>query len=59
MLDQVIYKWEHSRQVIARALADKYLALAEAGWWTPEDQIRRDIDELFGSAFERFCQGRD
>ncbi|MCX6925659.1 MAG: glucuronate isomerase, partial [Verrucomicrobia bacterium] len=32
VLDQIIYKWEHSRRVIADTLVDKYSALAQTGW---------------------------
>jgi hypothetical protein len=54
VLDQVIYKWEHSRRVIAKALADQYLALADSGWIPTEAEIRRDVVNLLGGSFERF-----
>lgn len=57
VLDQVIYKWDHSRRIIGSALAEKYVDLAKTGWWVTEDEIRRDISALFGGAFEAFCQG--
>ncbi|MBL9129110.1 MAG: glucuronate isomerase [Verrucomicrobiales bacterium] len=57
VLDQVIYKWEHSRRIIGSALAEKYRDLARSGWWVTEDEIRRDVDALFGGAFEAFCAG--
>lgn len=56
VLDQVIYKWEHSRQIIAEALIDKYGALLDVGWEVSDDEIQRDVTELFGGAFERFCR---
>jgi hypothetical protein len=55
VLDQVIYKWEHSRHHIAEALTAKYLDLADAGWRPSEAEVRRDVNELFGGAFEAFC----
>lgn len=55
VLDQVIYKWDHSRRLIAQALTDKYLDLADAGWWVSRDEIQRDVQALFGGAFEAFC----
>lgn len=58
VLDQVIYKWDHSRQRIAEVLVQKYLDLASAGWWPSEAEIRRDVSELFGGAFETFCGRR-
>jgi hypothetical protein len=55
VLDQVIYKWEHSRQCIATALTDKYLDLAATGWVSSEGEIKRDVADLLGGAFEGFC----
>jgi hypothetical protein len=56
VLDQLIYKWDHSRRLIGRCLASKYLGLAQAGWWPSEVEIRRDVTHLFGGAFEAFCE---
>jgi hypothetical protein len=55
VLDQIIYKWSHSRRIIADVLADKYIDLAWAGWTPTEQEIRRDVTDLFGGNFERFC----
>ncbi len=55
VLDQLIYKWKHSRQVISRVLVEKYSDLAQAGWAVTEAEIRRDVESLFGGAFGRFC----
>lgn len=54
VLDQVIYKWEHSRQIIARVLADKYADLAVTGWTLSEAEIRRDAERLLGGNFWEF-----
>jgi hypothetical protein len=56
VLDQIIYKWRHSRQIIARVLTDKYADLAATGWELTEREIERDVCDLLGGAFERFCQ---
>jgi len=56
VLDQIIYKWQHSRRIIAQALADKYSALVQTGWQPSRAEIERDVKDLFGAAFERFCQ---
>lgn len=56
VLDQVIYKWQHSRRVIARVLVEKYSELAQAGWHATTAEIERDVKDLFGGAFESFCQ---
>ena len=55
VLDQLIYKWAHSRTLVARCLADKYAAIGAAGWDVTDDEIRRDAAELLGGAFQRFC----
>lgn len=57
VLEQLIYKWQHSRQIIARVLVEKYSALSETGWRITRSEIERDVKELFGGAFERFCRG--
>ncbi len=55
VLDQIIYKWRHSRSVISRVLVEKYTDLASAGWTASSSEIQRDVKDLFGGAFERFC----
>lgn len=57
VLDQLIYKWQHTRSVVAGALGDRYVALASNGWQVSDAEIRRDAAELFGGAFDRFCRG--
>ena len=56
VLDQIIYKWRHSREVIGQVLAEKYIDLAETGWVPSEKEIQRDVANLFGGAFERYCK---
>lgn len=55
VLDQILYKWDHSRRIIARVLVDKYADLAATGWEPTGAEIQRDVQDLFGGAFERFC----
>jgi hypothetical protein len=55
VLDQIVYKWQHSRQIIAQVLVEKYSALAQTGWQVSPAEIERDVKDLFGGAFERFC----
>ncbi len=56
VLDQIIYKWQHSRRVIARVLADYYTSLAQTGWQPSIAEIERDVKGLFGGEFEQFCK---
>lgn len=56
VLDQLIYKWEHSRRIIANVLVDKYADLAEAGYNVTEPTIRRDARLLLRDNFRSFCK---
>jgi len=56
VLDQLIYKWQHSRHAITEVLIDKYADLADTGWELSDTEIGRDVKNLFGGAFENFCQ---
>lgn len=56
VLDQLIYKWAHSRTIIADVLADKYADLARTGWKITEADIRRDVADLLADNFERFAK---
>jgi hypothetical protein len=58
VLDQLVYKWTHFREILGRVLADKYAALSRAGWEPTTAEIQRDVNDLFGGAFERFCHAR-
>jgi len=54
VLDQLIYKWAHSRKVIADVLFDKYKDLMDTGWRLEESEIRRDVHKLFSQNFWDF-----
>ena len=47
ILDQLIYKWTHSREVIGEVLAEKYADLAASGWVATREEIERDVNKLF------------
>ena len=54
VLDQVLYKWQHSRSILAEALTEKYTATAAVGWEVTDPEIQRDVTELLGGGFQRF-----
>ena len=54
VLDQLIYKWDHSRRLIGGVLAEKYLDVMETGWEFTEEEIRKDLADLFSNNFWRF-----
>ncbi len=55
VLDQLVYKWRHSRATLSRVLVEKYGDLAATGWTPTRDEIQRDVKQLFGGAFDDFC----
>ena len=57
VLDQLVYKWAHSRALIADVLVDKYSDLAATGWKVKTSEIQRDVSDLFGGNFEKFLKG--
>ena len=54
VLDQLIYKWSHSRRVIGEVLAQEYALLARTGWKVTRGEVRRDVVRLLGGAYEEF-----
>ncbi|WP_145282981.1 glucuronate isomerase [Pirellulimonas nuda] len=46
VLEQLLYKWDHSRAVLAKVLTDKYQDLAAAGWRVTPAAIERDANRL-------------
>jgi len=57
--DQLIYKWKHSKSIIAEALVDKYKGIAETGWQLDRRDIERDVANLFHNNFWRFVKRSD
>ena len=51
ILEQLLYKWPHSRRDIASALADQYIALVENGRRVTTADIARDVRRLFSENF--------
>ncbi|MEM9187137.1 MAG: glucuronate isomerase, partial [Planctomycetota bacterium] len=54
VLEQLIYKWGHSRQVIARVLTEKYADLAATGFAVTDEVIRRDAHALLRGVTEEW-----
>ncbi len=55
VLDQLVYKWEHSRKVIAEVLTAKYRDLMDAGWAVRKSDIERDVTAMFSGNFKNFA----
>jgi hypothetical protein len=56
VLDQLIYKWTHSRRIIEQVLQEKYRDLLNTGWTPTEEEVRRDVGKLFGGNFRSFLE---
>jgi hypothetical protein len=54
ILDQLIYKWAHSRRAISRALYESYSRLVADGYPVTRKQIDRDVARMFSGNFRRW-----
>ena len=54
VLDQLIYKWQHSRLVIADALYESYEGLLRDGRAVTRREIERDAAKLFSGNFRQW-----
>lgn len=54
ILDQLIYKWSHFREVLAEVLLDKYADLMRTGWRPTVEEIQRDVSALCSDNFWQF-----
>jgi len=56
VLEQLIYKWGHSRAVVAECLSETYLRLLSSGRAVTRSEIGRDVERLFTGNFKQ-CVG--
>eukprot|EP00929_Paragymnodinium_shiwhaense_P108616 TRINITY_DN74926_c0_g1_i1.p1 TRINITY_DN74926_c0_g1~~TRINITY_DN74926_c0_g1_i1.p1 ORF type:complete len:459 (+),score=86.60 TRINITY_DN74926_c0_g1_i1:54-1430(+) len=54
VLEQLLYKWEHSREVIGNALVPYYERLVRVGWKLTRKELQRDVEQLLGGSYEGF-----
>lgn len=57
VLEQLVYKWRHSRPLIAEALTTSYEALQRNGRVVTDAEIARDVEQLFSGNFKRWAAG--
>lgn len=55
--DQLLYKWTHSRPIIAKVLSDKYSDLVRSGLHITENQIREDAAALLNGNVTKYLAG--
>jgi hypothetical protein len=54
VLEQLVYKWDHSRAVIGKVLADKFVEQLEAGRPPTEQEVRRTARGFLAENFQQF-----
>lgn len=54
VLDQLIYKWDHSRKVLGKVLTDKYADLVDAGRRITAEDVKKDARMLLETNFTEF-----
>lgn len=54
VIDQLIYKWCHTKAILQRVLFDKYKDLLDAGWVVSREEIARGMEHWLGGAFWKF-----
>jgi hypothetical protein len=54
VLEQLIYKWKHSRQQIADALLASYQQLLSSGRAVTPEEISRDVNRMFSGNFHEW-----
>lgn len=57
ILEQLIYKWQHSRAVIADALVETYERLLQSGRAVTQQEIQRDVTRMFSGNFREWSGG--
>jgi hypothetical protein len=56
VLDQMLYKWDHTRRILSPVLAEKYVDMSRSGWAVTPEEIQRDIALLLQDNFTNFLQ---
>jgi hypothetical protein len=56
ILDQLIYKWEHTREILKKVLSDKYADLEAAGLRLSPPHIEGDVKRLLRDNFRSWVK---
>lgn len=57
VVDQLLYKWPHSRAVIAKVVAEEFVKLMESGCaQMTRRQVRNEVQNLFRGSYEKFME---
>jgi hypothetical protein len=58
VLDQIVYKWDHSRAIIGKVLKDKFADIERAGWRVTRDEVNRTVKGFLSDNFANFLAAR-
>jgi len=56
VLDQLLYKWTHSRAIIGKVLVDKYADVIATGWKVTEEDVKADVERMLQGNFLEFLK---
>lgn len=56
ILDQLIYKWDHTRTILGKVLTDKYDDIAQVGYNITPELVKRDVGLLLRENFRDFLK---
>jgi hypothetical protein len=59
VIEQLVYKWPHSRRIIADSLAARYEQRADSGRAVSSEEIERDVQLLFAGNFRQWTGGTE
>jgi len=54
VLEQLLYKWPHARNIITDVVKGEYTKLIATGWQLTGDEVTRDVRRLMGEAYHEF-----
>ena len=54
VIEQLLYKWCHSKEIISKVLLNKYKDLLETGWIPTKLEIERDVRYILRKSYEDF-----
>jgi hypothetical protein len=57
VLDQLLYKWDHSRKIIGKVLTDKFDDMRITGRIPTSDEVQRTVKDFLSGNFQRFLAG--
>jgi hypothetical protein len=57
VLDQIIYKWNHTKELLVTILTQKYGETQDTGWEVRDSEIERDVRNMFRDNFWNFIGG--